>query len=312
MRKNPSLPAALAVALCTLTVGVADAGQQVTLRWQFEPGESLVYLTTMTNETELPDMGTMVMEQVMTNRWEVTEVSDEGEATVQVSTDRVQMRVQGPMGNMQFDSDAEAPASDPAGMGRMVTAMAGTSYGLVFDASGQIKEVLGVEEMRQRLLAATKQAANPMVSQALEQFASEDGIKNMMRQGFAAWPQDPVAPGDSWDAGFDLTVPMVGAMSYAMTLTFDHVEPRDGGPVAVINAVGSIEVVPDDSPGNPAAGMVSIDDTTINGSMEWDIDRGRLLRTTQDGTMTLSVAAGGQQVEMMTFSHLVLELTEGG
>jgi len=40
MHKKLSLPAALAIALCV--AATADAGQQVTLRWHFEPGESLV------------------------------------------------------------------------------------------------------------------------------------------------------------------------------------------------------------------------------------------------------------------------------
>jgi hypothetical protein len=286
----------------------AQAGQQVELRWRFEPGASLHYRTTMNNETEMPNnMGVMVMEQIMDNRWEVLDVSAEGDATVRVSAERVRMRIQGPTGNMDIDSDGDTSA-DPTG--GMLSAMAGTTYTLVFDATGQVKEVRGVEEMREKLAAATGQASNPVASQALEQLASEDGIKNMMQQGFAAWPQDPVGPGDSWDAGFDMTMPMLGTMVYDTTQTFDRLEERDGRSIAIISTSGTIRVTPDNSSGNPAAGMMELGDAIVVGEMEWDVAGGRLLKTTQDTTMTISITAGGQQMSMSTSSHMVLELVE--
>jgi hypothetical protein len=307
MRNKLSL--SLIVVLALLSAQVTQAGQQVELRWKFEPGLSLAYRMTMTNETEMPNnMGVMVMEQIMSNRWEVLDVDDEGDATVQVWTDRVQMHMQSPMGNMDIDSAGDS-SSDPTG--GMLSAMAGTTYTLVFDAAGKIKEVHGLEEMREKLMAATGQAANPVVQQAFEQMASEDGIKNMMEQGFASWPQEPVSPGDSWDAGFDMTMPMIGTMVYDMSLTLDRVEERDGRSIAIIDSSGTIAITPDNSPDNPAAGMMEISNATIAGTMEWDVAAGHLLRTTQDTTMEMSIAAGGQQMTMMTFSNMVMELVEG-
>jgi len=307
MRNKLSLSMIAVVAL--LSAQVAQAGQQVELRWKFEPGLSLAYRMTMTNETEMPnDMGVMVMEQIMSNHWEVLDVNEEGDATVEVSTDRVQMRMQSPMGNMEIDSAGDT-SSDPTG--GMLSAMAGTTYTLVFDAAGKIKEVRGLEEMRDKLMAATGQASNPAVNQAFEQMTSEDGIKNMMEQGFASWPQEPVGPGDSWDAGFDMTMPMLGTMIYDMTLTLDRIEERGGRSIAIIASSGSIEVTPDNSPDNPAAGMMEITNAAIIGTMEWDVAAGRLLRTTQDTTMEMSIAAGGQEMTMLTFSNMVMELVEG-
>ncbi len=313
MRNRLSLSTIAIVALTVVAlpaIPTAEAGQQVELRWKFEPGLSLGYRMTMNNETEMPNnMGVMAMEQIMDNRWEVIDVSAAGEATVQISNDRVRMNMQGPMGNMNIDSDGDTSA-DPTG--GMLSAMAGTTYTLVFDAEGKIQEVRGLDEMREKLMATTGQSSNPMVDQALEQMASEDGIKNMMQQGFASWPQEPVGPGDSWDAGFDMTMPMFGTMVYNMTQTFDRIEERDGRSIAIVNTSGTMQVTPDNSASNPAAGMMELGDAAINGVMEWDIEAGRLLKTTQDTTMQIWIAAGAQEMSMLTSSHMVLELVEGG
>jgi hypothetical protein len=308
--------AAVAVLLTALLlVGqTAVAGQQVTLRWRFEPGQTLIYRMSTGNETEMPNgMGVAVVEQIMTQRWEVIEISADGAATVQQSVDRVQMNMKSPMGNVQADSASDTVATDP--MARMVTAMAGTGYTIVFDAAGQVQEVRGLDEMRQRLLEATGQSG-PMGQQAmtqmLDQIASEEGVKSMMQQGFGAFPQQPVAPGDSWDASFDMAVPMVGSLSYSNTMTFTRVEERDGARLAIIEIGGTIEIVPDASPDNPAAGMFELGDATVAGTMEWDIDRGVLHNTTQRSSMTMLIAAGGQDMSMLVVTDMVMELVEGG
>lgn len=310
-RKQVAVPALLTVLL--LAGQVASAGQQVTLRWKFEPGQTLVYRLRTGNETEMPNnMGVAVVEQIMTQRWEVVDMSADGAATVQQTVDRVQMSMKSPMGNVQADSASDTTATDP--MARMVTAMAGSGYTIVFDAAGRVQEIRGLEDMRQRLLEATG-GAGAMGQQAFEQFldqmASEEGVKNMMQQGFGAFPDGPVSPGDTWDASFDMALPMFGSLSYANTMTFLRVEERDGARLAVIQIDGAIEIVPDTSPNNPAAGMFELGDAAVAGTMEWDIDRGVLHNTTQRSSMQMSINAGGQNMSMLVVTDMVMELVEG-
>jgi hypothetical protein len=305
MHKKMSLSAALAIALCVVTT--ADAGQQVTLRWQFEPGESLVYRMNMSQESELPNgMGVAVVEMTTTMRWEVLEVSDEGNATVRVTTERVQMRMDGPMGNMTADSASETPPNDP--VGQMVTGLAGVSYTLVFDSSGQLKEVTNLDELREQLAAAG--GSNPAVGQALEQFASEDGIKDTMARGMLAFPDGPVGPGDTWDYDYDMQMPMLGTMSIEMVMTLNGTEDRDGSRIALIDSTGTMAFLPDDNPQNPAAGMMDLADAALTGTMEWDVDRGRLIRNSGDTTMQMDINAGGQQMSMVMVMHMTMELVE--
>lgn len=305
MRKHMSLAAAVAVLLCVGST--VDAAQQVTLRWKFDPGQSLVYRMTMSQETELPNgMGVAVTEMTTTTRWEVLDVSDEGDATVRVTTDRAQMRMDGPMGSMTADSASETPPGDP--VGQMVTALAGVSYNLVFDSSGQLKEVAEIDGLREQLADAG--GSNPAVSQALEQFASEDGIKDMMARGMVAFPDGPVGPGDTWDYDYDMELPMLGTMSIAMVMTLNGTEERDGSSIALIDSAGTMAFIPDDSPGNPAAGMMDLADATLAGTTEWDVDRGMLIRNSGDTTMQMNINAGGQPMSMVMVMHVTMELVE--
>lgn len=301
-----------ALALTALLISdTAGASQQITLRWKFEDGQRIAYRMTVTNETELPNnMGTAVSENIMTTGWEVLDINAAGDATVRVSTDRVQMRTQSPMGNMEADSASDTPATDATA--RMMTAMAGTSYTLVFDAAGQIKEVRGFEDMRARLRESAPPEAAGMLDELLDQIASEDGIRNMMRQGMAAFPLDPVGPGDTWDVSFDMTLPMMGTMTTTTVMTFDRIERRGGSRIAVIRLTGTIELTPDENPDNPMAGLMEMGNSTSTGTMEWDIDRGLLLKNTSSMAMDMTLSMSGQQTVMGVSANMTIVLVEDG
>ena len=89
-----------------------ETSQSAELRWKFTAGTELVYRQTIHNETELPQgMGTSVTDIESTQRWEILEVADTGDATIRVTTDRVRISMQSPMMNMTVDSAEETPAS---------------------------------------------------------------------------------------------------------------------------------------------------------------------------------------------------------
>jgi len=310
MHNRRSLILALAL-IAALFGAAADAAQQVTLKWKFEEGQDLVFRMTMTNETEMPNgMGVAVVENIITSRWQVQEVNAAGDATVYVSTDRVRMSMQGPMGNMEMDSASEEPATDP--VGKIVSALAGTGYTVVFDAAGKPKEIRGLEEMRARLTEGSPQTSNPMFAQLLEQTASEDGIKNMLQQGFAAFPDHAVGPGDSWTANFDMTLPMMGIMSNTTVMTLDRIEERDGSRIAVIKTTGTMEMIMDEGADNPLAGMMELGAMDSVGTTEWDVDRGRFAGMTSTTTMEMNMTAGGQAMSIMTIMNMKMELIEEG
>lgn len=300
-----------AVVVATLlAASIAAAPQAVTLRWKFEDGQHLVYRMTSSQETEMPGgSGVMVVESTMTTSWDVIEVNDAGEASVRVTTDRVQMRVQSPMGDMSADSAEDTQAGDP--IGRSVTALAGMSYTFVFNESGQVKEVLGLEEAREQMRDAMGQPGNPMTDQLLDQVMSGDGNNPMIGQGVARFPPEPLRPGDSWDASFDFDMPMFGTMTNTSVMTLERIEERAGERIAFIDLDGDMILTADENATGPMAGAMRLGDAAISGNTEWSIDRGLLLGSNTRTMMEMEVTAGGQQMTVVTTSDMRMELVEG-
>lgn len=304
--------AAAALVLVALpTLSTVAAPQAVTLRWGFDEGRHLVYRMTMSQETEMPsDTGVMVAENAMTMSWDVLAVNDAGEATVRVVTERVQMNVQSPMGNIVADSAEPSQATDP--IARTAMALAGMGYTMVFDASGQVREVLDLEEMRERLREAVGQPGNPVTDQLLDQMASEDGIRNMLGRGMGWLPPEPLQIGDSWDASFDLEIPMFGTMANTSIMTLESIESRDGDRIAVIDMSGDMIFTPEESSGGQMAGALRMGDASMSGDMEWNVDRGMLVRSSARTTMEMEITAGSQQMRLVMVMDQRMELVEDG
>ena len=305
------------LAVAVLLAATTSGSQQTTLRWRFEAGEERVYRMTMVSETDMPGgQGMMVSENVQTLRWEVIDVSDAGDATVRMTTERVQMKISGAMANLDVDSASEEPSADP--MAKMLTAMAGTGYTVVFGPGGELKDVQGLDEMRAAIRAAVSPEAAALLDQMLDTTVSDESIRSMFQQGFQPFPDRSVGPGDSWDVSATMSIPMMGTMTTSMALTFDRIERRNGSSIAVIHSTGTIVTSPDqqaagpDAGMTPLAGMFEIGDAETIGTMEWDIDRGLLLKNTTSTTMEMTMSMSGRQMVMSIIANMTMELVEDG
>lgn len=310
LRAPRTAGAALVVAVLPAALAVASP-QAVTLRWSFDEGQHRVYRMTTSQETEMPDgSGVMVAESAMTMSWDVVEVNEDGDASVRITTDRVQMRIQTPMGNVDADSAEDPVARDP--VARAATALAGTSYTMVFDDSGDVKEVLGLEAMRERFVDAMGQQSNPMSEQLVDQMATEEGIKGMLGRGIFSFPPEPLQPGDSWEANFDFDVPMFGGVTNTSIMRLDRIEPRNGDRIAVIEMSGDMIFTPEGNTGGSMVGAMRMGDATITGDMEWNVDLGMLVRSNTRTTIEIEMTAGAQQMDFVTTLVQRMELVEEG
>lgn len=297
----------LGVTLAAAPSGVQ--GQQVTLKWKYQEGAELIYRQTMTSETEIPGQGMATTENIFTQRWNVLEVADNGDATVQVTTDRVQMSMDGPMGAMSADSASDEKASAP--QMKPFMAMAGMSYTLVLGPNGELRSMAGLEELRQRVREAlAAEGMGAMLDQALGRSLSEDTMKSMYQQGIQSFPEGQVGPGDTWDLSFDLAVGLIVSMTTHLKFTLESIEDRSGATIAVISSFGSIEIAPTED--GPMAGMMQIGNAATIGTMEFDVDRGLLLKSTGSTTMEMTLKLGDQEQVMSTISNVTMELVEDG
>lgn len=277
------------------------SAQQVVLRPHNEEGSQLVYRVTLQQETQMPGLGSEVINQTETMRWTVQSVAPDGDATITVTTEHTSVELVGLAGNEFYDSDSDDAPATPAA--QLAAARVGLSYSMVMGADGRVKAVQGTEQLIEVMLASLPPEAEAMV----EQMFNEDVLMQQMSQVF---PTDPVGPDDSWQNSTSTTNPMFGTMTTNLTFVLDGVEQRDGRTVALISITG--EIVFGDASGGPLAGLgdVVIGDTEMLGTMTFDVDRGVILSNDTTNNVTVTVSVAGQSMSVTTATVSSQELIE--
>ena len=303
------LSAALGVWLTAslLAPPVSVSAQQVTLRWKYVAGSELVYRLVNHQEVTMPMMGgNTVSEQTQTMRWSVREVAPNGDATITVTTEHVQVEMSGPTGNVSYDSRTDEAPTVPAA--QMFAAMAGLSYTMVIGSQGTVKSVQGMDQLIDEIMGALPPEAMALGQGMLGEMFSEESITNMMQQSIQVFPQEPVGPGDSWQRSFSMSNPMIGGVTMNLTFTVDGIEDRDGGTVAVISSTG--DMVVGEGTGGQFSGMIEMGDAEITSKMNFDVDRGLILFSTTTSNMEITFSAAGPQMTVGTVMTSTLELID--
>ncbi len=300
----------LAFALCLAAAlsACARQGSAHTLRWKYEEGTEFVYRMNNHTETELPmDQGISVIEQAQTMRWSVLEVAPNGDATLRITTERVQINMESPMLNLAYDSETDEVPDIP--QAKIFSAMVGTSYTIVIGPEGTVKSLEGMDQAREAMLEAMGPDMAGMADAMIGQMLNDETMTSVMQQGIQTFPERAIGPGDTWDTSLSFPFPMLGTMSASLDFTLERIEERDGGTVAVISNSGEIQI--GDAGDSQLAGMMQFGNSAVIGTMEFDVDRGLLLNNTSTTTMEMTVAAGGQKMVIGTITTLTMELVEG-
>lgn len=280
--------------------------QNVLVRWVFEEGIELLYRTTVSSETEMPGgRGMATGEVVTTQTWSVLNVAANGDATVRIATDRVQGYRRSPVENMGFDSDSDQESKN--WKVRMAIVQAGTSYIFVFDSYGQIKDVQGIEELVARMREDLPPDAVAMFDQMILPTFTAEFMKGAFQSRIGSFPTEPVGPGDTWDFTYSLSLPVFGNMTTRITSTLDRIEDH-GSRLAIISSTGDSKKTGEAD--DQFAGMIQIDNVVIIGTTEFDVDRGRVLKSAFSKTMEMTMAVGGQEMAMSTIINTIVELDE--
>lgn len=275
------------------------AAQDVELRWKLEAGADLVYRISMESETELPQgLGTTTMEIESTHRWSVLEVDEDAQTTVEVTTERTRVSMDGPMGAMSADSADAAGSGSPF---EAVRAMAGLRYGATFDSRGALIEMSGTEELREALRTTNPDSAGQAM---MDQMLSEEALRAQWEQGVSALPADPVGIGSTWEQTFDW--PLAGLGSMTVTVT-NEVEAIDGD-LVVIASSGTAAMADHVAPSLPVA--MNFRDATIQGTSRFDAGRGLQLGGETSFAFEAAMAIAGRESVMSITGTATMELVE--
>lgn len=301
----PALVALLALLLALPLAAPDLSAQQVDLRWKYQAGEELLYRITVRQEATMAAQGSQTGSQIQTMRWTVDEVAANGDATVTVTTERMQINQVGPTGSIDYDS--ETMADSTSAQNAMFGAIVDQSYTLVIAPDGTVKEVRGLEGMIDEMVAGFSPDMASTARQQFSQMFNEESIKDMMQQSIQSFPTEPVGPSDTWETSYSMPVPMLGEITTTASFTLDDVVARDGRQIAIISSTGTVSF--GDAEGQ-LAGMVEMDDATVDSTMEFDVERGHVLSGTTETSMTMNLSAGGQPMSMEMANSMVMELIE--
>jgi len=264
---------AAGVVLLMATAALALGADKVTLRLRLKKGD--VFHVRVGNDqtiTQTLQGRTMKMVQafVMGYTYDVAEVDPAGLATIRVTYTSVVFKQQGPTGTVAYDS-ANPPKTVPLAA-RTWAALVGQGFTMKILPTGHVKEITGVDQMMNKMIAALEIPDGPqktMVRNQLSAMFGDEALTEMMENMMAIYPEGPVGIGDSWNKKVSIT------KGFPMTLdtTYTLKERKDGvATVAVTSKVSS----------NPQAPPMEM------GFMKIRYD----LKGTQTGTLRMDEANG--------------------
>lgn len=244
------------LALLFALAGTALAAQGVTLRYKWNKGEPVRYRTIQESTVTMsgvPGIGEMT---VVTNMTQVMalkamDVAPNGNATVETTFESIKMEVSSAAFSFAYDSAAPSQAADPltAQLSQTFGALLGQSFTMVLTPTGAVEKVEGITKLMQNLQGASPAAAGLPGLESM----SDDAMKSMFGQSFAALPARAVGPGDTWQTSVTLPNPM-GEMTSAVTSTMRGVESMNGRNVAKFSSAVAISP----APGGGGAGFAGL------------------------------------------------------
>lgn len=174
------------------------AQEKYTLRYDFQPGTAC--WTQFDQEmAQNMDMGGQKMEIAMrSSTWMESKVTgvEKGLAAITNRYARVKVKSDAPGMNVDYDSDVAG--SDPGPL-RAMADLVGKAATMQIDARGKIVAMKLPEGLGPQF----------------EQVAGS--LKTSMEQSFVAWPEGPVAIGDTWQSQLEIPMQQMGSMKASVT-----------------------------------------------------------------------------------------------
>jgi hypothetical protein len=280
-------PAARCLSLLVVAVGhFSLVHAEEPLRWKFKVGEQLDYKMTQKMDMDM-DAGQAgklhtSMNQTMDMQWDVKGVNDKGEAVVEQSIKRIQMKMEAPGGQgFEYDSSSEGPAVGMAAMiAPMFEAMTAGAFEVTMTPRGEVKDVRIPPEMAKAITQGPGGAGGEEA--AVEQF------KTMVTQGAFVLPENPPTPGQEWTTKVDVKNPAGGNQTVETTYKYEGSRDVDGTTYAVIRPSMKMDLA-----GNAMMKM-TVKEQKTSGEVLFNEAAGRLHSMSIDQDLTMDIGVGGQ------------------
>lgn len=275
---KPSKPKLL-LSLLFLTIsfsGTIASGQSQQLKWNLETGDQFEVRLVQTSNarTSVDSRDTMTDNSTtIVIDWKVTDVAENGDATIEQSLKSIKLSVGNPaVPSQAIAYDTSSPQAEISKSSKklmnQVMPLLGLRFNMVMSPLGEIKSV--------SLPTETKDVINQLpATMKLRALFSEKGQKEILGDSVIALPSEGISAGEKW-TDVDLTSTAFGDFNRKLVYTFVGNQQVDGQDFAEFKLDASMEPMKND------------DESTAHGASL----KGSLIAYSGTGTLMFDLAGG--------------------
>jgi hypothetical protein len=198
-------------------------------RWQLSQGQDLNYQ--VENRVRLlvgQPTTNYRLDQQFNLTWTVKEVADDGTAQIQQVVERIVLKLDDPLGNLEYNSSTD---EDPHGLAALMGPIfrAFREHPLTFRLSpdGEIVDLQVPEQV------LTSMVHGPLAS-PLSPFASKEGLRHLFFEGIVQFQGTPWEPGVTWSTSNKTSNEVLGPQKVQRTFRYVREEQAGDDTLAVI------------------------------------------------------------------------------
>ncbi len=246
----------------------------VELKVKWTAGERVVQDFDMKQTTEINVPGQPAPTKqnlAMGQKYALTVLNQDAAGGHELEMEFLSARINVEMGGktvLGYDSAKPAAADQQNATADVFNKMVGSKIQFFLDASNNVERLEGMDDLVNRLSTGKQDAA----ATALKSMFNEGYFKQMMSANRFLPPQ-PVQPGDTWPAHFDLPMTGLGTMTLDYNITFKSWEMHGKRNCARLEFDGNMKLKPGATP-SPGGLNLSIPEGTTTGVSWFDPELG--------------------------------------
>ncbi|HVU90289.1 MAG TPA: DUF6263 family protein [Pirellulales bacterium] len=298
------LLAATIAASGILSAGTARGDN--TLRWKFKEGDTLNYV--MDRETDMKiDLSGSLIEvksgMIFDTSWKVKSVDADGTATIEQTVDRIQMKMDSPLGG-GLDYDSKKPGSGTGQiwdmMGPMIESLVGGTFTLKATATGQVSDIKLPEKVAEHLAKQQGGGGGGGGGRrggggglgGMMGGLSENSIKEMITRSIVPLPEKPVTPDVKWSQSFAEEMRGAGVKKTEVTYSTSEKTSAEGHEIQKIAAKSDITF----EPAEQSQVDIEIEEQEGDMTIYFDVNTGRTVKAEGVQKQVIAITAPNREI----------------
>ncbi|MDD5455393.1 MAG: DUF6263 family protein, partial [Candidatus Ratteibacteria bacterium] len=291
-------------AILGIAITFAYAEDKVELKLNLQKGQSykmqqltdLKISQTVPGQQGQPQTMTIIQKSGNRNIYLVEDVQADSSLVLKVTHDAIFFKTENPMAGGKTEYDSTDTSTDVGPLASIFNAIVGQSFSIIITPDGHVKEVQGADELFKHIQEKINELSDAQTKAAMETSLklqySKESLKANTENSFDAYPDSPVAVGDTWQRRTALNqgLPMIINAIYTLK------ERKDD--VAVIDIFAMIQP-------NREAGMMDMGSTKLyynvsgsaTGILEMQESTGWIIRSDQSLKLSGTIMVQSPQMQ---------------